>query len=115
MKASLATVGALCLLALLTWLLWSSLNINSARFDRELKALGDFTRFERGISREVLTARAGLSRNYDGLVQLVDAYADAQARLRDAAGADAEESAAIGVLDARVRFHQEVVEQFKSK
>ena len=45
MKVSLATVGASCLLALLTWLLWSSLNMNSARFDRELKALGDFTRF----------------------------------------------------------------------
>lgn len=61
MKVALATVGALCLLALMTWLLWSGLNMNSARFDRELKALGDFTRFERGISREVLTARAGLS------------------------------------------------------
>ena len=68
MKGVLAAVGALCLLALLTWLLWSGLNMNSARFDREQKALSDFTRFERGISREVLTARAGLSRNYDGLV-----------------------------------------------
>lgn len=115
MKRILAAAGALGLLALLTWLLWSGLNLNSVQYDREMQALADFTRFERGISREVLTARAGLSRNYDALVRLVDSYADAHARLRDAAGADAEESAAIGVLDARVRFHQEVVEQFKSK
>ncbi|MET0677246.1 MAG: two-component system VirA-like sensor kinase, partial [Bradyrhizobium sp.] len=115
MKGVPAAAGVLGLLALLTWLLWSGLNLNTVQYDREMQALSDFTRFERGISREVLTARAGLSRNYDALVRLVDAYADAQARLRDAAGADAEESAAIAVLAARVRFHQEVVEQFKSK
>ena len=115
MKVAPAAVGALCLLALLTWLLWTGLNMNSARFDREIKALADFTKFERGISREVLTARAGLSRNYDGLVRLVDAYDDALARLREAAGSDPEESAAVEVLAARVRRHQELVEQFKTK
>ena len=115
MKVALATVGALCLLALLTWLLWSGLNMNSARFDRELKALGDFTRFERGISREVLTARAGLSRNYDGLVRLADAYDDALARLRETTASDPEESAAVEILAARVRRHQELIEQFKTK
>ena len=115
MKVALAAVGALFLLALLTWLLWSGLNMNSARFDRELKALGDFTRFERGISREVLTARAGLSRNYDGLVRLADAYDDALARLREATASDPEESAAVEVLAARVRRHQELIEQFKTK
>ena len=34
MKGALAAVGALCLLTLLTWLLWSGLNMNSVRFDR---------------------------------------------------------------------------------
>ena len=115
MKVAPAAVGVLFLLTLLTWLLWSGLNMNSARFDRELKALADFTRFERGISREVLTARAGLSRNYDGLVRLADAYDDALARLREAAGSDPEEGAAVEVLAARVRRHQELIEQFKTK
>jgi hypothetical protein len=101
MKLAPAAVGVLFLLTLLTWLLWSGLNMNSARFDRELKALGDFTKFERGISREVLTARAGLSRNYDGLVRLADAYDDALARLREAAGSDPAEVAAVEVLAAR--------------
>jgi signal transduction histidine kinase len=115
MKVVPAAVGVLCLLMLLTWLLWSGLNMNSARYDRELKALGDFTKFERGISREVLTARAGLSRNYDGLVRLANAYDDALARLREAAGSDPTETAAVEVLDARVRRHQALIEQFKTK
>ena len=115
MKVALATVAALCLLALLTWLLLSGLNMNSARFDRELKALGDFTRFERGISREVLTARAGLSRNYDGLVRLADAYDDTLTRLRETTASNPEESAAVEILAARVRRHQELIEQFKTK
>src|SRR6266850_3902237 len=115
MKVVSAAAGVVCLLTLLTWLLWSGLNMNSARFDRELKALGDFTRFERGISREVLTARAGLSRNYDGLVRLAGAYDDALARLREAAGSNPQEDAAVAVLDARVRRHQELIEQFKTK
>jgi signal transduction histidine kinase len=115
MKAAAVATSVLCLLALQTWLLWSGLNMNSARFDRELKALADFTRFERGISREVLTARAGLSRNYDGLVLMSNAYGDALAQLREAAGSDPEEGAAIDVLAARVRRVAELVEQFKSK
>jgi len=115
MKVALATVGALCLLALLTWLLLSGLNMNSARFDRELKALGDFTRFERGISREVLTSRAGLSRNYDGLVRLADAYDETLTRLRETTASNPEESAAVEILAARVRRHQELIEQFKTK
>lgn len=115
MKVVSAAVGVVLLLALLTWLLWTGLNMNSVRFDTELNALADFTKFERGISREVLTARAGLSRNYDGLVRLTDAYEGALARLREASGSDPEESAAVEVLAARVRRHQALVEQFKTK
>ena len=115
MKVTHAAAGVVCLLALLTWLLWTGLNMNSVRFDREIKALADFTKFERGISREVLTARAGLSRNYDGLVRLADAYDDALVRLREAAGPDSEERAAVEVLAARVRRHQELIEQFKTR
>jgi hypothetical protein len=55
-----AAIGAL-LLSILTWLLTGGLNLNSTRFDRQLRALDDFSRFERGLNREVLTARVGLS------------------------------------------------------
>ena len=46
------------LLLLLTWLLLSGLNLNSTRYDRELTALDRFSRLERALNREVLTARA---------------------------------------------------------
>jgi len=115
MKVAPAVVGVSFLLALLTWLLLSGLNLNSDRYDRQSEALADFTRFERGMSREVLTARAGLSRNYDALVRMVDAYDAAVARLREAAGSDREENAAIDVLAGRARRQEELIEQFKSQ
>ncbi|WFU69931.1 two-component system VirA-like sensor kinase [Bradyrhizobium sp. CB2312] len=115
MKLAPAMVGVAFLLALLTWLLLNGLNLNSDRYDRQTQALSDFTRFERGISREVLTSRAGLSRNYDGLVAMVDAYDAALVRLREAAGTDKEQLAAIDVLSARATRQEELIEQFKSK
>lgn len=115
MKVAPAAVGVLFLLALLTWLLLSGLNVNSARYDRQSQALTEFSRFERDINREVLTSRAGLSRNYDALVRMVDAYDGALERLREAAGPDREEAAAIDVLAARARRQEELIEQFKSK
>jgi signal transduction histidine kinase len=103
------------LLLLLTWLLLSGLNLNSTRFDRELQALDDFARLERALNREVLTARAGLSRNYDALARLTDEYDDSVNRLREAAGSDSEEIAAIEALAARARQQEDLVEQFKSR
>ncbi len=41
------------LLLLLTWLLLSGMNLNSTRFESELRALDEFSRFERGLNREV--------------------------------------------------------------
>ncbi len=79
----MALAGVSLQLALSTWLLLSGLNLNSDRYDRQLQALADFTRFERGIGREVLTSRAGLSRNYDALVKAVRDYEAALQRLRE--------------------------------
>ncbi len=94
-------VAALFPLSLLTWLLLSGLNLDWSRFDRELRALDDYARFERALNREVLTARAGLSRDYDALVRLEKTFDDSLKRLREAAGTDSEEGAAIQVLAAR--------------
>ncbi|VIO79316.1 Wide host range VirA protein [Bradyrhizobium ivorense] len=115
MKVAPAAVGVSFLLVLLTWLLLSGLNMNSVRYDRQSQALAEFGRSERGITREVLTSRAGLSRNYDGLVRMVDAYDSALTRLREAAGSDREEAAAIDVLAVRAQRQEVLVEQFKSK
>ena len=114
MRTPAVIAGSLVLL-LLTWLLLGGLNLNSDRFDRELNALDDFSRLERGLNREVLTARAGLSRNYDALARMTRAYAESLDRLRDVAGSGSEESFAIAVLAARARRQQDLVEQFKSR
>jgi signal transduction histidine kinase len=103
------------LLLLLTWLSLSGLNLNSARYDRELRALDDFSQVERGLNREVLTARAGLSRNYDTLAHMADAYDESLNRLREAAGSESEEGAAIEALATRARRQQDLVERFKSR
>ncbi|MGY8661399.1 two-component system VirA-like sensor kinase [Bradyrhizobium sp. UFLA05-109] len=103
------------LLLLLTWLLLGGLNFNSTRLDQQLEALDHFSRLERALNREVLTARAGLSRNYDELARLTDAYDDSVHQLRDAASSDAEEEAAIAVLAASAHRQQDLIEQFKSR
>ncbi|WP_426436635.1 two-component system VirA-like sensor kinase [Bradyrhizobium genosp. P] len=115
MKVAPAAIAVSFLLALLTWLLLNGLNMNSARYDRQSQALADFGRSERGITREVLTSRAGLSRNYDPLVRMVDTYDGALARLREAVGSDREEAAAVDALAARAGQQEELIEQFKSK
>jgi signal transduction histidine kinase len=102
-------------LLLLTWLSMSGLNLNSVRYDRELRALDDFSQLERGLNREVLTARAGLSRNYDALARMTDAYDESLNRLREAAGSGSEEGAAIEALATRARRQQDLIERFKSR
>jgi signal transduction histidine kinase/CheY-like chemotaxis protein len=103
------------LLLLLTWMSLSGLNLNSTRFDRQIEALDHFSRLERALNREVLTARAGLSRNYDTLARTTAAYDTSIGRLREAAGSDAEEGAAIEVLAAGARRQQDLIEMFKSR
>ena len=103
------------LLLLLTWLLLSGLNFNSTRLDQQLEALDHFSRLERALNREVLTARAGLSRNYDELARLTDAYDDSVRQLRDTASSDAEEEGAIAALAAGAHRQQDLVEKFKSR
>jgi signal transduction histidine kinase len=115
MKMTPAVVLVSFLLLLLTWLLLSGLNLNSTRFDEQLEALDQFSRLERALNREVLTARAGLSRNYDALARLTDAYEESVHQLRRAAGSDAEENVAIDILSAGAHRQQTLIEQFKSR
>jgi hypothetical protein len=115
MRVTPVVIFVSLLLLLLTWLLLSGLNLNSAHFDRELTALDNFSRLERALNREVLTARAGLSLNYDALARVTDAYDDSLNRLREAVGSDSELDAAIEVLAAAADRQKKLVELFKSK
>jgi signal transduction histidine kinase len=115
MKMTPVVVLVSFLLLLLTWLLLSGLNPSSTRFDEQLEALDHFSRLERALNREVLTARAGLSRNYDALARLTDRYEESVHQLRKAAGSDLEEGAAIELLATGAHRQQTLIEQFKSR
>jgi signal transduction histidine kinase len=115
MKVTPVCVVVATLLLLLTWLLMSGLNLNSARYDSELAAFHDFARLERGLNREALTARVGLSRNYDALARMSDGLTFALDRLREAAGANSKENDAFEVLAADAAREQELIEHFKTR
>ena len=83
-------------LALLTWLSFRASNTDAERFDRALAALDRFALVESALQRDVLSARAGMLRNYDPLVREVNVLNELIVELQDAAAADAEEVAAVG-------------------
>jgi signal transduction histidine kinase len=115
MKLERVAIIVPALLLLLTWLMLNGLNLNSARYDRQLRAIGDFSRYERALSREVLTTRVGLSRNYDALVRLTGLLDHSLERLREEAGPDSEETHAIEALAAHATEDEGLIEEFKSK
>ena len=56
MKMTPVVVVVSFLLLLLTWLLLSGLNLNSTRFDEQIEALDQFSRFERALNRDQTAA-----------------------------------------------------------
>jgi signal transduction histidine kinase/ActR/RegA family two-component response regulator len=102
------------LLVLLTWLSLRAVNTNAEVFDRVLGEIDRLTMVEAALHRDVLSARAGMLRNYDLLVSEVNTLNDSLGRLRKIAAADAEAEAAIDRLAASVAQQEELVEQFKS-
>jgi signal transduction histidine kinase len=114
MKVMPAAAAVLLVLVLLTWLSFRASNMDAERFDRALGALDRFAMVESALQRDVLSARAGMLRNYDPLVREVTALNELVRRLRDAASVDAEEVAAVDRLAASVNRQEELTEQFKS-
>ncbi len=114
MKLMPAAAAVPLVLLLLTWLSFRASNTEAERFDRALGALDRFALVESALQRDVLSARAGMLRNYDPLVREVNVLNELISRLRDAASADAEEVAAIDRLAASVGRQEELTEQFKS-
>jgi signal transduction histidine kinase/CheY-like chemotaxis protein len=114
MKLMPAAAAVPLMLVLLTWLSFRASNTDAERFDRALGALDRFALVESALQRDVLSARAGMLRNYDPLVREVNVLNELISWLRDAASPDAEETAAIDRLAASVGRQEELSEQFKS-
>lgn len=114
MRLTPTAAGVPLLVLLLTWLSFGAINTNAELFDRALGALDEFEVTESTLHRDVLTARAGMLRNYDPLVREMKALDETLGRLRQNAPGDAATAAAIDRLAASVSRREELIEQFKS-
>ena len=114
MRVMPAAAAVPLVLGLLTWLSFRAINTDEERFDRALGALDRFALVESALQRDVLSARAGMLRNYDPLVRELNALRDALGRLRDNAAGDTEEAAAVDRFAAAAARQDELTEQFKS-
>jgi signal transduction histidine kinase len=114
MKVTPAAAAVPLLLLLLTWLSTRAIDTDAELFDRALAALDQFAILETTLDRDVLSARAGLLRNYDPLVREVNALRETLDRLRETAAVDAVTAVAIDRLAASVGQQEAFVEQFKS-
>ena len=114
MKMSPVAAAVPALLVLLTWLSFHAIDPDAERHDRALKALDRFTMTEIALQRDVLSARAGMLRNYDPLVREVSALHEALGRLHDNTSADTEQTVAIDRFAAAANRQEELTEQFKT-
>src|SRR5215469_8606314 len=114
MKLTLAAMAVPVLLVLLTWLSFRAIDPDAERYDRALKAIDRFTEMEIALQRDVLSARAGLLRDYDPLVRELNALGSAIGRLRNNSAGDAEEAATIDRFAAAAARQEELTEQYKS-
>jgi len=114
MKVTPVAIAVPLLLLLLTWLLLRGMNPDVRPDDRALRNLDDFAMSQSALHRDILTARAGMLRNYDPLVRETNALRDTLDRLRQTAALDAERRAAIDRLAAAVNRQETLTEQFKS-
>jgi len=115
MRTIQAAAAVAFLILLLTWLSLRAVDPEAELFDRALVELDRFATVENALYRDVFTARAGTLRNYDPLVEEINALRQSLDRLRDTAAIDAETSTAIDRLAASIDRQEELVERFKSE
>ncbi|HEX4173339.1 MAG TPA: DAHL domain-containing protein, partial [Acetobacteraceae bacterium] len=114
MKLLMGMLTAPLLVAFVTWLSLDTIGSGTARFDRALDELDHIAHIEADLHRDVLSARAGLLRNYDPLVHETDVLQASVAELRASMADDAAATAAIDRLAASLTRQEDRVEHFKS-
>src|ERR1700722_7566475 len=114
MRIVSAIVAVTLLILLLTWLSMRAIDIDAERFDLALRELDNFETLEAALHRDVLSARAGVLRNYDPLVQETNALNASVDDLRQVLALDNRAKSAIGRLASSVARQENLVEQFKS-
>jgi signal transduction histidine kinase len=102
--------AATVLLLLLSVLFLLGMNLQASRYDRALAAESRFATAEGALRRDILSARAGLLRNYDPLNQATVALHRAAADLRQARV----DNSVLGPLNDLIREQDGLTEQFAS-
>jgi signal transduction histidine kinase/ActR/RegA family two-component response regulator len=113
-KTAAAALSVVVLITLLTWLSLRAFDSGAERFDRALGELERFDSTESDLHGNILSARAGLLRNYDPLVRDTNALDALVQRIRASMAGDRTTEAAIDRLNASVRRQEALTEQFKS-
>jgi DAHL domain-containing protein len=114
MKRTLATAAIPLVILLLTWLSLRAADTKADLFDHALTALDRLSMPESALHRDLLSARTGMLRDYDPLVQDVNAVDASLDRLRRTAPVDTATTAVVDRLAASIARQEEMVEQFKS-
>lgn len=114
MRTSAIVLSILVLITLLTWLSQRAFDSDAERFDLALGELNRFNTVESDLHANILSARAGLLRNYDPLVRDADALDASMQRMRASMAGDRATEAAIDRLNASVQRQEELTEEFKS-
>ena len=102
------------LILLLTWLSVRAFDPDAERFDLALREVSRFARLEADLQRDVLSARAGVLRNYDPLVRDADTLNDSIDRLQRIPALNRATKSAIDDLAMTVTRQEDFVEQFKT-
>jgi signal transduction histidine kinase len=102
------------LILLLTWLSVRASDPDPERLDLALRQVSRFARLEADLQRDLLSARAGMLRNYDPLVRDTGALHDSIDRLRSIPALNRAAESAIDNLATAVTQQEDLVEQFKT-
>lgn len=115
MRPAWAAAIVVVLVGVLTWLSLRALNPQAERFDQAFTELNRFGMIENALYRHVFTARAGVLRNYDPLVDDINELHDSLQTLKDTQATDAAATAILDRLAASVGRQEELVEHFKTQ
>jgi signal transduction histidine kinase/FixJ family two-component response regulator len=113
-KIIAAALSVLVLIAVLTWLSLRAFNSGAETLDLVRSDLDRFNTIEADLHANILSARAGLLRNYDPVVRDTDTLDLLMQRMQASLVNDRSAQTAIERLDAFVRRQEELTEEFKS-
>lgn len=114
MRASAVLAVAALLVMPLTWLALRSVDADAERFDRILAEMARFATSDALYHRDLISARAGLLRNYDFISRDVEALESSLELLDGMIGSDPEPRAAYAALADSVEWQGDMLEHFKT-